>query len=73
MMKQIVFVQKSGKNTKKSDNEKINLNQEVYRAYRAYLKVSMAYAIMLVGKKDESVHCGTQKAPELQLRGFSIP
>ena len=35
--------------------------------------MSMAYAIMPVGKKDESAHCGTQKAPELQLWGFSIP
>ncbi len=46
------------------------VNREFYREYRAYLKVSMAYAIMLVGKKVESVHCGTQQAPELQLRGF---
>ena len=29
------------------------------------MKCRKAYAIMPVGKKDESAHCGTQKAPEV--------
>lgn len=37
---------------------------------RAYLKCRKAYAIMPVGKKDESAHCGTQKAPELRPPGL---
>ena len=37
---------------------------------RAYLKCRKAYAIMPVGKKDESAHCGTQKAPEVATPGL---
>lgn len=37
---------------------------------RAYLKCRKAYAIMPIGKKDESAHCGTQKAPELRPPGL---
>ncbi|EJW91047.1 hypothetical protein EVA_20846, partial [gut metagenome] len=29
-----------------------------------------AYAIMPVGKKDGSAHCGTQKAPEVATPGL---
>ena len=34
------------------------------------MKCRKAYAIMPVGKKDESAHCGTQKAPELRPPGL---
>jgi len=34
------------------------------------LKCRKAYAIMPVGKKDESAHCGTQKAPEVATPGL---
>ncbi len=37
------------------------------------MKCRKAYAIMPIGKKDESAHVAQQKAPELRLRGFSIP
>lgn len=37
------------------------------------MKCRKAYAIMLIGKNDESVQSGTQKAPVFQHRGFSIP
>lgn len=37
---------------------------------RAYLKRLLEYAIMPVGKKDESVHGGTQKAPEVATLGL---
>ena len=29
--------------------------------------------IMTAGKNDESAHSSTRKAPEVTLRGFSIP
>ena len=34
------------------------------------MKCRKAYAIMPVGKKDESAHCGTQKAPEVATPGL---
>ena len=37
------------------------------------MKCRRAYAIMSVGKNDESVQSGTQKAQVFQHLGFSIP
>ena len=37
------------------------------------MKCRKAYAIMPIGKKDESVHGNTQKALVFQHQGFSIP
>ncbi len=34
------------------------------------MKCRKAYAIMPIGKKDESAHCGTQKAPEVATPGL---
>ena len=37
-----------------------------------YLKRLLAYAIMPVGKKDVSAHCGTQKTPEGATSGVFL-
>ena len=34
------------------------------------MKGLLAYAIMPIGKNDESAHCGTQKAPEVATPGL---
>lgn len=40
---------------------------------KGYLKWKSAYAILCLGKNDESVQCDTQKTRRWQSPGFSIP